>query len=1337
MRKMVEQILEGKFDYESGSLSFSCDKLELLLKKEQQYEGSFCIYAPQGLLTEGTVISSDWRMDCLTNQFSGSEAEIFFRFHGEMLEEGDVVKGCFYVISNHGEYYLPFVVTVEYSVLDSSMGSIKSLSQFAALAKEHWQEACDLFYSPGFVCVFSGDDDRYREAYRALTDLRDRGPSTDTGNAMEARHSVAEEHSMEEFLFQTGKKQKMEFLVEEGGIFLEMEAMGANYGVVEHELVIARNGWGFTRLSIECKGDFFFTEKSILTEEDFVDNRCRLPVFLDTNLCVKGRHYGRLCLHHSYGVIVIPVEVGAASGNPVKNQEPGEKRYMVQLMKLYQAFRLRKMETSQWLKETGRLVEALAAVNENNIAARLFQAQLMITEGRVDEAGWILDYVSELYERKYPGDVLYAYYLYLTTLIQADAAYIGQVAGKVERIYRRDISNWRVAWLLLYLSEEYQRSDRSRWQLLEQLFATGCTSPVLYIEVLNLLNSNPALLRKLGGFEQQVIYYGLKHGFLRHEVAEQVCYLADRVKEYSEVLLKILEELYIKMDAKPSMKRRRMEGKPSGKYSAVSEEGGREADGQSQGGMYTREADGQSQGGMYTREADGQSQGGMYTREADGQSQGGMSSQEAGNLPGEEMQSQWETYTREAGYLRQEEASLERTLLLQEICTLLIKKGRIGSKYFGWYEEGVKAQLRITNLYEYYLMSMNIEEMDFRERMYSGAGGAAAGETGEIPKTVLMYFSYQNRMDYVRNAYLYDYMLQRQEQLGETYNTYRPKIEQFIIEQIHKGHTDRHLANLYQKLLRPEMLDEQSGASFSRLLFAHLIQVEDARLKKVYVYQRGNLQPAEYALTEGRTWVSLYGSHYTIVFEDAWGKRFLKNEEYTIEKLMIPGKFLRWLLPMDTRNLELDFYMCEEDCIYKGIFHEGIERGLRVVESGAADSRVKAEISLRILQYFYDTEQMRGLDQYLENLPTEEFTAAQRGEVIKFMVLRRKYELAGLWLEKYGPYIIEAGILAQLLEPLMEKCSMARNPVLVAGAEHAFRKKKYSSTMLTYLAMHYQGMTRNLRHIWKAAMSYEVDCYELSERILWQMLYSGAFVGEKMEIFRYYVSRGAKTELETAFLSQCAYDYFVRERVMEQDVFLEIQQSFLRGEPVQKICKLAYLKYAADSTDEMDEAGVAMRNTFLAELLEEGIRLDFFKCFRDCEIIQQELADKTILEYHTTPRIRARIHYVIPGEDGGADGYMAEYMKEAYPGVFFKEFVLFFGENLQYYITEEQDGQEQLTESGTLQKNDRYMAEGGGRYELLNDIAARKSLQEYVVMDHLLEEYYRKDFVNGRLFELR
>ena len=55
-------------------------------------------------------------------------------------------------------------------------------------------------------------------------------------------------------------------------------------------------------------------------------------------------------------------------------------------MESYQAFRLRRLNTSAWLRETGKVVERLVAMDENDVQARLFQAQLLITEERGNEA---------------------------------------------------------------------------------------------------------------------------------------------------------------------------------------------------------------------------------------------------------------------------------------------------------------------------------------------------------------------------------------------------------------------------------------------------------------------------------------------------------------------------------------------------------------------------------------------------------------------------------------------------------------------------------------------------------------------------------------------------------------------------------------------------------------------------------------------------------------------------------------------------------------------------------------------------------------------------------------
>lgn len=1190
MQKIISQILEGNFDYENGSLDFSCAKIELTLKKGERYEGAFRILSSSDGFTGGRVISSDMRMECLTPEFTGGDEEILYCFHGEMLEEGDVVKGSFNVISNLGEYYLPFVASVEHTVLMSSIGSIKNLFHFANLAKSCWQEAVKLFYSPDFYRILMGNDARYMGDYRAL--------SANDGC----------EQNVEEFLMQINKKQKIEYLTEEAELTVELPLNGNSGEVIERELSIVRNGWGFTQLFVECAGDFLFTEKEVLTDDDFLGNICRLPVFIDCGFCRNGRNYGRIYLYNSYEELCVSVTVRRGSGMTGNHRELARKRCIVQMMEFYHAFRLRKIGTATWLKETAKAVDKLMALDEDDIAARLFQAQLLITEERFNEANWILDHAAELLEKQPEEKTLTAYYLYLTTLIHKDAHYINKVAAQVEHIYREDNSNWRVGWLLLYLSEEYHKSTTGKWVFLEKQFAAGCSSPVLYIEALTLLGSSPALLRKLGRFEQQVLYYGIRQEALKQEVIGQLLYLTGKVKDYSPVLFRLLEILY-----------------------------------------------------------------------------------------------------RKKSDIR----------LLQEICTLLIKGGRTGKRFCEWYRAGIEANLRITNLYEYYMMSLDLDEPQ------------------ELPKMVLMYFSYQNSLDYEHSAYLYDYVLRHKSRLGDIYEAYRDKIERFVAEQIQKGRINRYLANLYDKLLEPETVNEQTGEQLARLLFAHGIRVEDDRLRKVYVYQPGSLRPEEYALTDGCAWVPLYGNEYTLCFEDAWKNRFIKNAEYTTERLMKAGKFLRWVLPYARNCPGLDLYLCENGTENREEQRDRIERAIRLIDSGYVEDRVKRELYLMLLQYFQDTDNTRAMDEYIRKIPPELLTAEDRGTVVGYMVLQGNYELAGQWLERYGVCFVDVKVLVRLFGKLTERAGGMESPVLSAAAIHVFRKGKYDSAVLEYLVRYYQDMTKSMRDVWKAAKAFDVNCYELTERILVQMLYSGAFVGEKMDIFRSYVAQGAKPEVAEAFLAQCCYDYFVKDRVTERDVFCEIQRMFQRGESVQKVCKLALLKYFAENRGERTEDARPMITAFLREFLAENIYLEFFREYSDVPEAMRRMNDKTVVEYHACPGSRACIHYVILHESGEAGEYVAEYMKEAYGGVFFKEFVLFFGESLQYYITEEKDGGEQLTESAAVQKSDAAGSEEDGRYRLINDIVISKTLQDYETMDDLLEEYYKKDYFNQRLFELK
>ena len=87
-------------------------------------------------------------------------------------------------------------------------------------------------------------------------------------------------------------------------------------------------------------------------------------------------------------------------------------------------------------------------------------------------------------------------------------------------------------------------------------------------------------------------------------------------------------------------------------------------------------------------------------------------------------------------------------------------------------------------------------------------------------------------------------------------------------------------------------------------------------------------------------------------------------------------------------------------------------------------------------------------------------------------------------------------------------------------------------------------------------------------------------------------------------------------------------------------------------------------------------------------------------------------------------------------GICVKQFVLFFGERLQYYITENSTGTEILTGSGTLGRSDTDREQKESKYSLINDIAIGRALRDDNTVERLLHEYYEKEFIVKELFHI-
>ena len=106
-------------------------------------------------------------------------------------------------------------------------------------------------------------------------------------------------------------------------------------------------------------------------------------------------------------------------------------------------------------------VEELAVLDRKSIVPKLF-FQLLLTENKTEEAGWMLKQLRPMLEGESPAVV--SYYLYLTTLYDKRWRYVKRAAARVEEIYTRYPEEWRIAWLMLFLSHEINRSTYRKWQ---------------------------------------------------------------------------------------------------------------------------------------------------------------------------------------------------------------------------------------------------------------------------------------------------------------------------------------------------------------------------------------------------------------------------------------------------------------------------------------------------------------------------------------------------------------------------------------------------------------------------------------------------------------------------------------------------------------------------------------------------------------------------------------------------------------------------------------------------------------------------------------------------------
>lgn len=169
METTEQGFLSGRPVQEQAFLSVSGGSVAFCLEPGILMEGSFTIGSTRGGRIRGRVYTTHWRMQCVSNgRFQGASCEIGYLFDSTGMEYGDTIRGQFLIVSDIGEYRVPFAVTAQPHYLTTPEGKLKTLGDFVNLTQIDLDAAYQAYAHPHFIHTLRAEDEKLQRWYQGL-----------------------------------------------------------------------------------------------------------------------------------------------------------------------------------------------------------------------------------------------------------------------------------------------------------------------------------------------------------------------------------------------------------------------------------------------------------------------------------------------------------------------------------------------------------------------------------------------------------------------------------------------------------------------------------------------------------------------------------------------------------------------------------------------------------------------------------------------------------------------------------------------------------------------------------------------------------------------------------------------------------------------------------------------------------------------------------------------------------------------------------------------------------------------------------------------------------------
>ncbi|MCR5329704.1 MAG: DUF5717 family protein [Lachnospiraceae bacterium] len=648
--------------------------------------------------------------------------------------------------------------------------------------------------------------------------------------------------------------------------------------------------------------------------------------------------------------------------------------------------------------------------------------------------------------------------------------------------------------------------------------------------------------------------------------------------------------------------------------------------------------------------------------------------------------------------------------VLEALCRYVIISGETGPDAYDILAEGIREEVPVNGIFERCLELLDnpLEK--------------------QLPREMSGYFGDGTEVSEDRKAAYYVNMVRfRSGGRDRVSESLIGAATGFAVKKLADGELDDNLAYLYNNLISENDLNGSDASALPAIMFKHRIRVQNA--VTVIVSHKELSDEAEYRVENGVAYCDIFTGDAVILATDEQGGRVVLNKAHP-EKMVSSQALMRLCLSECSDNEMVSLYSLES-ARYRGESKEITDIQKRIINETNLDKRFRLECTRDLIEYYYDNLEGEQMEKLLVGLDLKDLNRHDRARMLGFMIQRELYSLAMRNMVLYGFMGVDVRRLSDMAEKLLETGDeVCDEPLFTSICCYVFFRRSSSLRVANRVVEKYDGSTESMYRLWRSAREMNVDCTDLEERLLQQILFTQNDMSFANDVFRHYYGHGTNRRLISAFLSYYAYKCLVLDQLAEPEM-LDIMRHELMYDD-NEICTLALLKELS-KLRSFSEANRAFIEKKLEAMVNKGIVLPFFKNFSDGIRIPESIRERHYVEYHTDPSTCVKIRYCI-NDNGGGD-YKEALMRDMGYGIFVREFMLFYGEVLQYYISEEKEDDYAITESGEISVDPELAGGDETGFHQLNLIITAQELNDPKTMVRLLENYIKSDYIGKTLFK--